>query len=355
MKYIDSDVENLLNNISFRKWIQRPDAQQDLFWRNWLRENPHQRDAYRQARMIIKSLQFREGELSDKEKSLLLRKIKDTNALRDEHVGREAVIRPISKAIDKSARRRKAPVRQLLKYAAILGGVVLIAVSVDFFVNRAADIDIQWVKKENKNGQKSTIFLSDGTVVTLNSGSSLIYPSEFKGSSRTVKLKGEAFFKVSRDTVPFFVRTASLGAKVLGTSFNARAFPDQDDFSISLVTGKVEVFSSEDYQQRVVLYPGEKATLGLKNIVKSRFKSEDILWKDGVLFFSKTPFKKALQLMERWYAAEFQLENIPEKEILVTGKFENESLEVVLRSLSFTIGFDYKITGNKVHIKLQND
>ena len=117
-------------------------------------------------------------------------------------------------------------------------------------------------------GGEYRLTLSDGTRVWLNAASSLTYPEIFQDRERVVELTGEAFFEVKPDTaLPFIVKTQGMRVKVLGTTFNVKAYPDELKLYTTLVEGKVEVFS--DYLHRgVMLYPGEQAVSDSSEIQK---------------------------------------------------------------------------------------
>ena len=349
------DLDALLADVSFRKWVLEPTNESEQFWKNWLIQNPDKSVEFEYAKLLIGSMWFKESEITELEKAELLKRIKATNVLYDKNKGKEAVVKPIysDTTYRKTRKGNKNITWYLLRYAAILGGAIILAFSADLIFG---DVDgksgIQLVKKVNKQGQKSTIFLPDGSVVSLNSSSSIIYPEEFSEGVREVKINGEAFFEVVMDRKkPFIVKLNDMEAEVLGTSFNARSFKNNSS-SISLVTGKVQVSTPGD-SINLILSPGEKATLSdTKTLQKSRFSyDEDILWKDGVLYFDKTPIREAIKRMEQWYGVKFTSVEWPEG-YEVTGRFNNESLEGVLRSISFTLRFDYKIQGNKVDIHL---
>ena len=118
-------------------------------------QNPEKKEAVKEARLILKSLQFEEGKLSDEESSFLLKRIKETNALREEKGPKEAIVRTLNDH-HVSQRRRKAPVGYLLRYAAILGGAVILALSLNLlsggFINEPG---VQYVEVVNKKGQKA--------------------------------------------------------------------------------------------------------------------------------------------------------------------------------------------------------
>ncbi|NML39570.1 FecR family protein [Chitinophaga sp. G-6-1-13] len=91
-------------------------------------------------------------------------------------------------------------------------------------------------------GKMLKVILTDGSEVWLNAGSSLSYPSGFKGRYRDVYLKGEAFFNVAtQPEQPFVVHTDTISTVVLGTSFNIKAYPELGNIRINVATGKVGI------------------------------------------------------------------------------------------------------------------
>jgi ferric-dicitrate binding protein FerR (iron transport regulator) len=214
------------------------------------------------------------------------------------------------------------------------------------------------IVRENQKGQKTRIFLPDGSTVILNSSSKLVYPSGFTNDKREVFLSGEAFFDVTKDSLrPFFVRTEEITARVLGTSFNVRAYPDDMEETIALVTGKVLVSGKRINKDSVLLLPGESAKLmrGTEIITKGTFDfEEEILWKDGILCFKDEPFNDVISQLERWYGVNITIANHPEKDLIVNGRFENEYLDNVLQSMAFTAHFDFQIEGSNINISFSN-
>ncbi|WP_225000078.1 FecR family protein [Cesiribacter sp. SM1] len=356
----DRGVDDLLSDLSFRNWVLHQDDESGVYWKKWLAENPGKKETIAQARIILESLQFDEKSLSEKESEQLLKRIKNTNALGGKTKPAEAVVKPISSRAEQlqyEQSRRKSSMRTLLGYAAVLAGALIVALSIHLLSgNWKNDAGPKLVEKVNNKGQKATFFLPDGSKVVLNSSSTLMYPKEFKDDVREVYLKGEAFFDVTKGTRPFIVRTDKLAARVLGTTFNINAFPDTKEQSVSLVTGKVEVRTTVDDQQHLILEPGEKGKINSTagSLTKTAFDyEEEVAWKEGILLFKDLPLKEALGRMERWYGVEFAKGKFPEKDYHVTGRFDNESLENVLRSIGFTIKFEYRIEKNKVHLTFQ--
>lgn len=126
--------------------------------------------------------------------------------------------------------------------AAVAAAVVVLAMSVEFFVVRhlTADSTTVLVTAENSKGRFT---LPDGSVVWLNADSRLAYSNRFVDSEkREVRLEGEAFFDVRRDTLrPFEVTMGGLEVRVLGTRFNASHIPDLGIEEVTLLSGSVEV------------------------------------------------------------------------------------------------------------------
>lgn len=209
------------------------------------------------------------------------------------------------------------------------------------------------IEKSNPTGQKSTIFLADGSKIILNSASKVCYPNNF-GENRSIRLEGEAFFEIKEDSKhPFVVHTRDLTTTALGTSFNIKAYSDHTD--VALVSGKVSVEEVTNPETKLILGPGEAATLSeTLKLVKSKFDySKKIAWKDGVIHFKDTPLDDAMQTIERWYGVEITYQNKPPEGLYCTGEFKNDYLSNVLESIGFTLGFEYEIANKTVELNFK--
>lgn len=143
------------------------------------------------------------------------------------------------------------------------------------------------------------VTLSDGTVVTVNAGSKLVYPQSFRGSVREVELQGEAYFKVHHDTKhPFIVKTDRISTKVLGTEFNVRSYSSKD-VHVTLLQGSVAVSSSSSTKR---LKPGEDAALyGGVLSVRVVDTEEFTAWKDGEFYFDNETLLGIAKEIGKWY------------------------------------------------------
>ncbi|WP_089899175.1 FecR family protein [Chitinophaga arvensicola] len=212
---------------------------------------------------------------------------------------------------------------------------------------------------------RSQILLPDGSRVWLNAGSKLDYPPQFAAHQpREVTLEGEAFFVVQPDAErPFRVHTKTFQIRVLGTSFNVRAYPLEDSAVASLVQGSVEVVLNDASKQVVSLKPNEKLTVPVhpateqtENIVAVHtplviYKSKlttlqdsiitETAWVQNKLAFKHLQLDKVVTMLEQWYGVEINFSNNRKKQLYFTGVFESESLEEVLNALETTLSFSW--------------
>lgn len=142
--------------------------------------------------------------------------------------------------------------------------------------------------------------LEDGSVVHLNAASELEIPANFGINSREVWLKGEAYFDVTHDKNRVFtVHTEKANISVLGTSFDIRAYEEEETVA-TLVEGSVEISSGKAKNQ---LKPGEQARLTNqgKILVEQVNVYPFIAWKTGRLVFENQPLEKIMKELQRWY------------------------------------------------------
>ncbi len=211
------------------------------------------------------------------------------------------------------------------------------------------------IVKSNPRGVKTLITLPDGSKVKLNSESYIEYYSDFE-KSRKVKLIGEAFFDVVRDTLnSFYVIVGDLNVKVLGTSFNVEAFPFEDKIKVALVSGKVMIEKQEGLDANTLgqLDPAEMFIYDhqTSDYNKTTFDyNESISWKDGKLIFKEAKINEVVKKLERWYGVEIIVNDWTDIVGGFNGIYTNAPLEVVLEGMGFTSDFNFKIKGKKVFI-----
>lgn len=222
--------------------------------------------------------------------------------------------------------------------------------------------DRQWITLDTPKGQKSIVTLADGTRIFLNGGSSIIYPEVFLADKREVTLTGEAFFEVTPNPrQPFIVSTGAVTTKVLGTSFNVKAFSEKN-ISVTVATGSVRVelepatpSSKSSQPKAVILQPNSQAIYeaGHRAFTVKEVKLEKHLaWKDNTLFFEDTSIEEVAAILERWYNVDIVFDNNLIRTCRINGKYNDQSLESVLKSIQYMYHVDFVfVLPNQIHLK----
>lgn len=187
-------------------------------------------------------------------------------------------------------------------------GIVVNSTKADFSRVKATSGEPEMKTISTPRGKDYELVLSDGTVVLLNADSKITFPTRFTGNKRTVKLVGEAYFKVSKNKhCPFIVETGNLYTKVLGTEFNLKAYP-HSDVNVTLIKGSVAVNAEG---KEVMLKPGENAEYSEnKDIEVTTVDTEGyIQWKDGYFYFDNVPLIDVVRDLGRWYNVNIEIRN----------------------------------------------
>ncbi|MEP6803038.1 MAG: FecR domain-containing protein [Flavobacterium sp.] len=206
-------------------------------------------------------------------------------------------------------------------------------------------------------GKKFKLVLSDGTVISLNSGTTLKYPEQFGiHSKRNVYLTGEAFFEVAKDKEhPFIVNANEVDIEVLGTKFNVSAYPENPTVNGTLIEGSIQMYEVENNQNAVLLKPNQMATWQ-KNSKKITIKEVDpaffSAWTKGELAFKDTPFSTIAKIIQRTYDVEIINENavLAKQNFTGTIKISESSVENILELLKRDTPFNYSIKQNTITI-----
>ncbi len=205
------------------------------------------------------------------------------------------------------------------------------------------------------NGGKYQVVLSDGTKVTLNSMSSLKYPSNFPAHERVVELSGEAFFEVAHaikgnEKVPFIVKTPKQSIQVLGTKFNVSSYSDDFNQTTTLVSGKVSV-SSNINSEKIILLPGQQfITNKNSSFIREANTESATAWVSGNFLFEDMQLSDILKQLSRWYGINVDYTNVPQTRYNVFLS-KSEKLPVVLKYLEETGKIKFTLKENTIYIK----
>ncbi len=232
-----------------------------------------------------------------------------------------------------------------------LPAAIRIAASIVFFVGVGLAIARYFSIESVKTRPEETrqIILADGSIVTLNAGSKLFYSHNFNAKNRTVRLIGEGYFEVEKNPdVPFIIRLGVAEVKVLGTSFNIKAYKNSDNIEVTVHEGTVSLYEKTEELKHVVATTGEKALYNrhMKVVSKKVNTNQNFLaWKTRIIKFNNDNLSDVANILGEVYHKEFVLSDTTLYACTLTTQFEDEDIETVLRVLESTL--DIIVTTDK--------
>ena len=202
--------------------------------------------------------------------------------------------------------------------------------------------EITWNEIQSPAGMRSHVVLPDGTDLWLNAESKIKYSIPFSRENRQVELSGEAFLKVVKnDKSPFVVNAGNAEVKVLGTQFNVKAYPDEENLEIALAEGSVEFTGTTTDGRKAIttLIPNDflamnKTTGQVK--LENKNLNKYISWVKNIIIFDDTPMPEVARTLERWYGVKVIVSDPEINKYRFTTTFENESLFRVLELLELS-------------------
>src|SRR5690625_1188690 len=263
---------------------------------------------------------------------------------------------------------RPASERTSASYWKAAAAVILLLVTSMFYVwhqvpMQEDEAPAQPISYTAGDNQQRALTLSDGTKIRLNSNAQIWIPEDFNRSTREVTLEGEAFFEVSDDDEkPFVVHTDRATIKDLGTAFNVRAVPDNQNVQVAVTDGKVSVWSDRQTEEKATeLIEGQFGHLNFerKTLQVDQFNVDNYLsWMSGRLKYEGARLDQVSRQLSRMFDVSFAYSTHSLKGLTVEANFERKSLEKVLHVIAMTLHIDYRINedgdGKKV-IWLQKD
>ena len=382
MKEMTTQEQKLIENPLFLKWVYHNNPWVEKHWRKFLAEHPEEQEAIMAFKAQLSDLKFLDELLSPSEKTQLAFNIK------------EQITHEIAK------KRKLNVVYTFMKYAAV--AILFFAIGglqVYFFMNKQ-DKPIQVVelsepipasvkgpilitsKGENVHllssnstldytrkgeiilnedsiikstadkanalnqlvipyGNQSKIVLSDNTIVWLNAGTRLLYPTTFIGKTREVILYGEGYFEVSKNKdMPFIVKTATMDVRVLGTEFNLSAYAEDNVVQTVLKEGSVAIRKKDAglFDKDVIIKPNEMASFNKATSNTNIYKVDADyyrLWTKGLISFEDTDFKRVIKRVERFYNVSIRFEESSKEAIRISGKLDlKQSRQEVMEYLA---------------------
>lgn len=206
-------------------------------------------------------------------------------------------------------------------------------------------------------GQTETITLSDGTSLTLNSGSRVTYPDFFVKGERRIFVDGEVYADVARDEdAPFIIESGNLQVKVLGTVFDLKSYSEDDNAQLMLFEGAVNMKANADSViHELIVHPGENVTYDkLAGDMTVRAFDEDAyrpFTEKGSIHFFNERLSDVARELERRFGVKVMISDSSLAETHYYAHFTNcESLDEILASLNSDRHFRIKKSDGIVYI-----
>jgi len=340
MKYENYNTSDFLKDEYFLQWVLNPNTETSHFWENWLANHPEKVSVVSKAQQLIKEIHYQEQhQLNSQQYTSML-----------EHIIRfqRSVENKKHYAIERHVRK---------SWRAVAASILILAVAFGYYqYQKSSEIHpeplITYITKETPLGVKATFLLPDGSSVKLNAGSTLQYPSQFDDEKREVFLTGEGFFDVIKDSSrAFIIHSQNVQTSVLGTEFNVRAYNNENQVKVAVISGLVKVSNSQNEEyfiepSMMAVYDNESEVMETKPFdIK-----QETGWYDGVLYFKEEELTKVFERLEAWYGVEIIIKGNQHINQIYSGEYQNESLENVLKGIGYTAGFQFNIEGKQATV-----
>ncbi len=318
---------------SFQAYYLKTDEEAVRFWSKWISEHPEKIDEIYNAEQMLATFNLR---LTDDDLHAAFARFDDFIA--EEQVAEEFY-------------QREKQSFFTLKKALAFCAIVISCSAVGMYLMRSrVEQPISYATYHNGFGKTAQLTLADGSVVTLNSNSTLKYPKSFSSSNRAVTLDGEAFFEIVKDKAhPFSVHAKGTTTTVLGTKFNISAYPNDNTVKIALVEGKV-MAEAEKATGKLILKPSEVAiwSTSTHQFTKSVFDSgETLTWKSGAMVFKNASFDEIASRFKNVYGIEL-INRSSNTKWSFSGYFNKTDYKSVIKSICFSKQLNYTLKNNTI-------
>lgn len=237
--------------------------------------------------------------------------------------------------------------------AILFFAVSTVSVTLMIYFSRIEDVDL--IESYTPVADLQRVTLPDGTEVLLNSKTTLLYPEQFRGDTRSVYLIGEADFKVKPDKEhPFIVKSNGFQVTALGTEFNVEAYADDDCLTATLLSGSVRV-EFDNLQSEVILKPNEQLVFH-RDTKEHQIHRPDIegvtAWQRGELVFSEMLLEDIITRLEHKYPYTFVYSLHSLKKDRYSFRFPPKAtLPEVMEIITRVVGdMDYQIRKDKCYL-----
>jgi transmembrane sensor len=249
----------------------------------------------------------------------------------------------------------KSKTRQLVIWSiSIAASLLLLAGLYSIFKPDVLKIENQELVSvvTEKTSDSRMLVLPDSSVVWLNKSTTIKYPPKFAQNERRVILSGEAYFEVSKNAKrPFIIEAGNTETKVIGTSFNLRAYENENEVKIVVNSGKVEFGAKNENSKKVILTKNFAALYDKNSTNLQKTDSYDInyqSWKTGILSFYNANLLDVCNTIENYYNKKIIIESPQLERLKFSATFNNQELEEVVKLIAQTLDIDFQLKNDSV-------
>lgn len=196
-------------------------------------------------------------------------------------------------------------------------------------------------------GAQTKLYLPDGTAVWLNAGSRIVYSQGFGVDDRVLKLEGEGYFEVAKnERKPFEIETKELNLRVVGTKFNFKNYPDDEEVTVNLIEGRVALKNELKAMPELLLNPEERVVLnkrtGIMKKTKTNVRNANA-WSRNELFFDEELLGDIAKILMRNYNVKIEVaDSLQNKRFYGCFKIVGNDVNDVLKAMAATNQMKYK-------------
>lgn len=264
----------------------------------------------------------------------------------------------------------------LVKILIAAASLIVVFFSCFYYYQSHKEIPEDWQYITTKRGERKFLTLKDGTEVWLNNESELKILKGYGDKHRTMALKGEGYFSVSKNpNLPLIIHTKDTDVKVIGTIFNVSSYPESRMTTTSLIEGKVALkILGGNNTKEIIMQPGDQVKISKVDIQKAGSngnlkdlqlsqalsyrkvdlkdeKIEDMMWVENHLVFNNNTLAEIALKLERWYNKEIVIQNDKLLSLSYSGTFQERECTQVLDILKKAgLNIHYHVKNNTIYI-----
>lgn len=324
-------IENLIGDPSFINYCFHTNENDVRYWNNWLEAHPEQVTVIREAVETVKAA----GWLlqAEKEKPAAMAKM------------------------DEWLLHTTAPVHRMRwHYPAAAAAVILVFIAIWYFrpasvtpSGLATTVRPMQLYYHNTSNAMQGVLLPDSSYVLLEHGTTLQLEHAFGTSTRSMDLKGTAYFKVHGDPLrPFNVKGAEYIVTALGTAFRMTSANGQ--LHVMLEEGKVMVEKNSHGTRTLMVYLTPSQSLVIDANSNQPKQPQTFTpaalnaWKAQEIVFDHTPVPEVILQLQACYNIHIQIADTTLQKEVFSGRFKNDALPAVLDVLCFTLNKEYQFS-----------